>query len=249
MDRSRADYTPISVVSPLDGAVMTAWNLAPAKLPLTQRMDTNATSDRKQIFNSFEFNFQARVPGGVTIFGGTAHQRAQTVTCDQPDDPNLLLFCDQRNYDLPIQTDFKLNVAYPTPLWGIQVSGVLQSYQGKPAQTDWLITRTTRYAADCLGPCTPGALVIPNLTETSLTLPLLSRGTQFLDRHNQMDMRLGKRMQFGRTRVNAQVDIFNVLNANPVEIVRSFNYGTSGYMLPAQVLQARLVKVSGTLEF
>lgn len=249
VDRSRADYSPVTVVSPLDGEVITSWNLAPAKLPLAQRMDTNATSDRKQIYNGIELGFNARVPGGLTVFGGTAHQRTQTVTCDQPDDPNLLRFCDQRNYDLPLQTDFKLNVSYPTPFWGLQLSGVFQSYQGKPAQTDWLVTRTTRYAADCIGPCTPGALVIPALTEASLTIPLVPRGTQFLDRHNQMDLRVGKRFGVGRARINAQVDIFNVLNANPVEIVRSFNYGTSGYMLPAQVLQARLVKVSGSLTF
>ncbi len=45
-NRSTADYTPFTVVSPLDGEVITAYNLAPAKLSLTQRTDTNASSDR-----------------------------------------------------------------------------------------------------------------------------------------------------------------------------------------------------------
>ena len=42
-NRTQADYTPFTVVSPLNGEVITAYNLAPAKLPLTQRTDTNAS--------------------------------------------------------------------------------------------------------------------------------------------------------------------------------------------------------------
>ena len=235
--------------SAIAGVVITAYNLSPAKLSLTQRIDTNASSDREQIFNGFELAMNARLQNGITIFGGTSHQRTVMVTCDQPDDPNLLRFCDQRKSGIPFQTDVKLNVSYPTPIWGLQLSGVFQSYQGRPADTNWLVSRTTRYAANCKGPCTPGALVIPNLTEASITIPLTPPGTEFLDRHNQLDVRVGKLFQLDRVRVNAQVDIFNVLNANPVEIVRSFNFGTAGYMLPAQVLQARLVKVSALFEF
>jgi hypothetical protein len=87
------------------------------------------------------------------------------------------------------------------------------------------------------------------MTEASLTIPLTPAGTEFLDRHTQLDMRIGKRFQVDRLRVHTQVDIFNLLNANPVEIVRSFNYGTAGYGLPAQILQARLVKVSAQFDF
>lgn len=249
VDRSRADYTAVNVVSPLDGEVITAYNLALSKLNLTQRIDTNASPDRQQIFNGFELAMNARLRGGVTIFGGTSHQRTLLVTCDQPDDPNLLRFCDQRSSGVPYQTDFKLNVSYPVPIWGLQLSGVFQSYQGKPAETTWLVSRTTRYAAGCAGPCTPGALVIPNLTEASVTIPLTPASTQFLDRHTQLDIRVGRRFELNRLRLHAQVDIFNALNANPVEIVRSFNYGTAGYGLPAQVLQARILKLSAQFEF
>ena len=249
VDRSQADYSPVQVVSPLNGEVITAYNLALAKRTLTQTFDTNATSDRKQIFNGFEFAMNARARGGITVFGGLSFQRTQTVTCDQPDDPNLLRFCDQRENGLPLGTDAKLNISYPVPFWGLQVSGVFQSYQGQPAQTNWLITPTTRYAADCVGPCTPGALVIPFLTESSLTIPLTPAGTEFLDRHYQLDMRVGKRFRVNRVNASAQVDIFNVLNANAVLGVRNFNYGVDGYRLPSEVLQARLVKVSASFTF
>jgi hypothetical protein len=176
-------------------------------------------------------------------------QDTATVTCDQPDDPNLLRFCDQRETGRPVQKDFKLNVSYPTPFWGLYVSGVYQNYQGAEAQNNWLISRTTRYANDCVGACTPGALVIPGLTEASLTIPLKPVGTEFLDRLNQLDLRVGKRFRVDRFNVSTQVDIFNVMNGNAVLGVRSYNYGVAGYLVPSEVLQARLVKVSATLTF
>src|SRR6185295_18829001 len=106
---------------------------------------------------------------------------------------------------LPIQHDFKLNISYPTPLWGLYVSGVYQNYQGAEAQTNWLISRTTRYAADCVSPCTPGGLVIPAMTEASLTIPLKPAGIEFLDRLNQLDIRVGKRFRVHRMNISTQV--------------------------------------------
>ena len=64
--------------------------------------------------------------------------------------------------------------------------------------------------------------MFPNLTEASLTVPLTPLGTEFLDRHKQLDIRIGRRFLLDRLRIHGQVNIFNVLNANPVEI-----YGTS----------------------
>jgi hypothetical protein len=91
--------------------------------------------------------------------------------------------------------------------------------------------------------------VIPGMTENSLTIPLTPAGTEFLDRHNQLDMRIGKRFVLNSVRMSAQVDIFNVTNANSVQGVRNFNYGVAGYRRPSEVLQARLVKVSASLVF
>ena len=126
---------------------------------------------------------------------------------------------------------------------------MFQSYRGQPAETNWLITRTTRYAADCAAPCTPNGLVIPGLTEAQLVVPLQSPGTRFLERMNQVDLRIGKRFDIRQLRFSTQVDVFNLLNANTVEAVRSFNYGVAGFDTPSQILQARLVKVSASFTF
>ena len=46
---------------------------------------------------------------------------------------------------------------------------------------------------------------------------------------NQVDLRIGKRFDIRQLRFSTQVDVFNLLNANTVEAVRSFNYGVAGF--------------------
>lgn len=158
----------------------------------------------------------ARVPGGATIFGGFVAERTLRVVCDEPDDPNMLRFCDDRNNDIPSRGTLKLSGTYPGP-WGIQVSAALQSLAGRPlggfttagnrisgpgygdtgspVGTQWVLTRTTRYPANWPAPCPANALVIPNLTESSLTVPLRVPGTEFLPRLTQLDLSIGKWFQ------------------------------------------------------
>ncbi len=45
-----------------------------------QNVDTN-DSNVKQSYNAFEFNFQARLPHGARLFGGTATDRTIANTC------------------------------------------------------------------------------------------------------------------------------------------------------------------------
>ena len=136
--------------------------------------------------------------------------------CDEPSNPNNLLYCDQRQSGIPFITSFKLAGSYPLP-WGFQVSAALQAMAGQPQgtaalgatpqnsatsttpsgiSTRWLITPTTTYAANCLGPCTPGALVDPGMTLASMSIPLVSPGTEFFDRLNQLDVTVSKVFRF-----------------------------------------------------
>src|SRR5206468_6509496 len=66
--QSPADYTPQTVVSPLDGSVITIYNVSTAKVRSVQNLDT-VNSDRKQWYNGFEFVLNARLPRGATLFG------------------------------------------------------------------------------------------------------------------------------------------------------------------------------------
>jgi hypothetical protein len=136
---------------------------------------------------------------------------------------------------------------------GLNVAGVLQSYA--PAllpgggAANWLISPATRYAANCLGPCTPNALVIPNMTASTLTLPLTSGNTQHLDRQNQLDLSVSKAFHMGKKRIQARFDVFNSLNLAPVLTVRSANFGTAAYRQPSGILDGRTFRAGIQMQF
>lgn len=265
-----ADFTPQDIVSPLDGSVIRISNVSLAKRNQVNLVDRTASSDRRFWYNGFETNFSARLAGGATVFGGTMTERTLAVVCDEPSNPFFLLYCDQRDSGIPWRTQLKVSGTYPLPWWGIRLSGALQSLPGllvgnnalytlagpasgpgnvttaapNGAGTVWLITPTTRYAANCKGPCTPGALVNPGQTVASLSVPLVAPGTEFLDRINQLDVSGAKSFKVNRFEIQPKVDVFNLLNRSSIIDVRSQNFGTSSYLQPSATLQGRIVQIS-----
>src|SRR5262249_21434064 len=269
--QSFSDYTRVDVVSPLDGSVIPMYNVSPAALTRVRNVVTTDDS-QKEWYNGYEVSFNARLPRGASLFGGTTSERMLWTLCNEESNPNNLLFCDATQSGIPFRTQFKLSGSYPLP-YGIQVSGSFQSIPGyllgtnipsptalpsvtTPAGvgTGRAISRTTRYAADCIGPCTPGALVIPNMTAATLNVPLLAPGTEYAERVNQLDLSLAKWFQIGRARVQGQIDIFNALNRSDVLSVRSLNFPTAStpspsYMQPSSVLQGRILRLAMQLKW
>jgi Carboxypeptidase regulatory-like domain len=233
-DRSAADYTPVTVFSPLDGSVFQVYNLDPTKVALTNRVDRIADdSTRYNYYRGFEFSFRSRLPGRGSFFGGTSTGRTISVTCDQPDNPNLLRFCDQTQSGVtpPNVTSLKLSGSYPLPQH-VQFGISYVHQPGAALNTTWLITRTTRYAANCKGPCTPNGLVMPTLSEASLTVPLIPNGTETLPALNNLDMRFGRTFKVGRYSLEGMFEVFNLLNTSTTLAVRSTNFGTATFHVP-----------------
>jgi hypothetical protein len=142
-------------------------------------------------------------------------------------------------------TNLTATCAIPSPT-------ALPSLGTPPGQgTVWLVSRTTRYPADCKGPCTPGALVIPNMTAANLNIPLVAPGTEYAERVNQLDLSLAKWFQLGRVRLQGQLDMFNALNRGDVLSVRStgLNFLTPSYMQPQSVLQGRIIRIATQLKW
>ena len=270
--RTQADYTPVSVFNPITGQPFTIYNLNAAAVPRVDNFDTNAGSGRSQVYNAVDVNINARLPGGGTVFGGFVTERTLRAICDEPDDPNMLLYCDDADNDIPYRPQLKLSGTYPLR-WGIQVSAALQSLAGRPIGgftaatvvnkisgpgygdtgspigTQWLLSRTTRYPANCPAPCPAGALVIPTLTSASLTVPLVAPGTEFLPRLNQLDLSVAKWFQIGRTRIQGQMDMFNALNANTELSYRSVNATTATYLVPSSIVQGRQIRLGMQLKW
>ena len=142
-------------------------------LAAVQNVDST-DSAIKQTYDAFEFNFNARLPHGARIFGGSATDRFEAFTCPlAATNPNFLVtmggvnYCDQANSSIPWRTQFKLVGTVPLPWYGLMVSG---SYQALPGYllgtqaltqggagapnftspsgigTAWTVTAATKYA-------------------------------------------------------------------------------------------------------
>ncbi len=262
--RNFDSYTRVDVVSPIDGAIIPAYNVKPEFLSAVQNVD-NSDSDISRVYNGFELGFNARLPRGARVFGGFNLERTLSNTCSVGTDPNFTVFCDQAENGLPWLRQFKLAGTYPLPWWGVTVSASLQSLNGYVVGTEaipygvftfgtgfdtprgqgtfWNITRTTTYAANCAAPCRPGQLVIPGLTTATLNVPLRAPQTEFMPRINQLDLSMSKSFTVRGIRIAPKVDVFNALNSDRWSSITTAQYGAATYLQPATILQGRLFRV------
>jgi len=157
---------------------------------------------------------------------------------------------------VPWLTNIKLAGSVPLP-FGISVGASFQSYRyilsgtggtatptTVPGGTSWLITPSTRYAANCLGPCAPGALVDPGLTVAQFNVPLVPPGTETSDRIKQLDFNVGKWFNVGKgARIQPELTLFNALNNLAAYNFRSLSFGTSSYSQPSTILPPRILRL------
>jgi len=260
-----SDYTIINVVSPLDGTLLPVYNLNPALRGNVDRTDYNSTDSdlRRRTYNGLQLGFNARV-AGAQFFGGWTMDRIIDVRCDaiesnqaryggtaaiaasnqpQPD----FLWCDQSKLDMPMLHEIKVAGSYSLPWWGLQANMAFQSYNGAPLFTRWNLSATTRYAADCKGPCTPGALVVPNLTLASYVIDLVAPGKAYYPRQNQVDVGFRKLIRFSRYQISAQADFFNISNSSYVKN-QNITWGSS-LGQPLDVLQPRTMRLAAQFKF
>ncbi len=95
--------------------------------------------------------------------------------------------------------------SYTVPKIDVLLATTFRSEQGQQLAA----TYTAGVADTTLGRPFAGA-------SQTITVNLIEPGTLYGDRANQLDMRVAKNLRFGRTRTNVGVDVFNILNSNPV---------------------------------
>jgi hypothetical protein len=244
-----ADYTIINIPNPMNPSEMLPiYNLNVTKRGLVETIDKNSTENRRW-YNGFDVGFTARARG-ASLYGGVTAGRQTTVNCEV-DDPNSLRFCDQRDLNLPYLYQLKLAGTYPLP-YGFHLSGSWQGLPGVP-------TGTNRQDADYSAALNrvPDASLnvdynvtrtqIPTLTVTSITVPLITPGTKFLERRNQIDVRLSKKVMVRQLELQGQFDIFNMLNSSTI-LSQTETFG-SALGRPTAILQGRLFALGMQLGF
>jgi hypothetical protein len=266
--RTAASYDQFSVVSPLDGKEIAVWLPKPGVAAQVANVDSTSP-DMKRKYNGLDFSFNARMRGGIRAFGGySIEQTINDVCVSALSDPNRSLYCDQSKSGLPWQKQIKATIVYPLPWYGISVSGAYQGLNGyltgSAAQayggftagtgfdnprglgTFWQIAPTTRYAANCTGPCTPNAVVLPAMAASGLatiSVPLVAPETEYTPRINQFDVSFSKTVELGAVRLMPKLDIFNAMNSDDYTSVATAQYGAATYMRPSVILQGRIVRV------
>jgi carboxypeptidase family protein len=249
---SPSDYTVVNIANPCglpnprsgcvgvaSGAAIPIYNLNLDKRGLVQEVDKNSDVNRKW-YNGVDFGLTARVKG-ANIFGGTSIGRQLTRYCEV-EDPNSLRFCDQTKLDIPYLAQFKLAGSYPLP-YGVQISGSWQGYPGVPTGTARQDGDYNEASNRVVDPSlninyNVDRTIVPNLTVTSVTVPLIEPGTKYLERWNQIDLRFAKRFDIKRVRLSGQFDVFNLLNSSSI-LATVETYG-SALDRPSEILQGRL---------
>src|SRR5262249_7861110 len=112
------------------------------------------------------------------------------------------------------QTQLKFSGAYPLPWWGLQAAATYQNLPGLPIQASYVATnaQVAPSLGRNLGACGTSATCTATVTIAHLIAP----NTQFEDRLNQLDIRLSKKIQFGRARLTGMFDLYNFLNASTI---------------------------------
>lgn len=251
-----ADYSPFCVTAPADSrlpggggySVCGLYDVSLAKFGQSSSVVklSNGFGDQREIFNGVDISLNARLPRGVVVSGGTSTGRVLTDSCEiRAALPESALLNPNCNVAPPFQTQVKLFGIYPLPWWGLQTSATFQSLPGPQITASY--TATNAQIAPTLGRNLASCQTAVTCTGTA-AVPLVVPGTLFGDRLNQVDFRLSKTFALpGSRRVQALVDLYNMLNASPVLALNN-TFGPQ-WQRPTQILQGRLLKFGVQLDF
>jgi len=233
-----ADYDPFCITAPVDSRLPGGGGYQVCGLADIQRekfgqvtsQTVRAETYGKQTenYDGFDLTTNARLPNGALISGGMNFGRTETSRCFTVDSPQEQLNCDVRP---KFQPTSKIFGVYPLPVWGLQVSAVLQVIPG-PEITANYVARNAEVVPSLLRNLASGA-------GGSVAVPLIPPGTLYADRSTQLDVRFTKRFNIAGARVEGTIDVFNILNGSGVQ-THNNNFG-SGWLRPSLIQLPRYV--------
>ena len=227
---------------------MFARSIAASQRP-TRNLDTYDPARRRQ-YEAFIANVTWRIPGGGQVFGGFTMERERQKACTAPDDPNYVSvsntiadpqwagqrFCDDFAVDIPFKNQFKLSGTRMIG-WGLELSMAFQTNQSPTSTRRMTVTRgVTRYPTDCPSPCPAGSIIMPTgvFGQNSIVMYLEPERATFVERINQLDIKLARRFEVGRVTLLPVLEVFNVNNSDAIISYQTTNALSATYLAPEQ---------------
>ncbi len=247
-----SEYTPFSVAAPSDprlpdggGYVIPGvYNITPGGAAAgTENVQKAATDfgSYSRYWDGFDFTAQARLRNGLTIQGGTSTGRLVEDNCESraavPEGRNGGLTNPWCHTSEPLLTTYKALATYLIPKADVQVAGTFSSRPGAS------LLANVVYSSSAV----QGSLGRPLTGVPNVTVNVIEPNTVFGDRIDQLDLRIGKLLRFGRTRTAINLDVVNALNSND-NLAYSATFSPS-WPAPTQVLTARLFRISAQVDF
>jgi hypothetical protein len=267
-----SDYTPVKINVPSDsrlpnggGNQLTVMSLSPT-VAASRYFVTLSNNYGKQTehFDGVNVTVNARLQNGLLIQGGLGTGRQITNDCDVVDklpemlhtffgDPTQAFFfparprefCEQNN---GFRTSLQGLAAYTLPKVDVQISGTWQNLPGA------LVQANANFTALPPG-IIPGAISGAYPFIPFKAVQIVEPGSLFVERLNQIDLRLSKILRYARTRTAINFDFFNVTNSNSITGA-NFAYsstipgpGRPGWLSPTTILTPRLFKISAQVDF
>jgi hypothetical protein len=184
----------------------------------------------------------------LVLQGGMSTGRTSTDNCDvvtqvgPPPGQNQRLsnFNPSKLYchvDTAFLTQVKMSGTFTVPRIDVLVSASLQSIPGPQIAANY-VAGLPEVQPSLGRPLAGGA--------RNVTVNLIEPGTMYGERLNQVDLRLGKILPFGRTRATVSVDVYNLFNS---DAIRAENSSFASWRQPTEIVQARFAKIGVHLGF
>lgn len=262
-----ADFSPFSVTAPIDPrlpggggyVVGPFYDLDPAAVnrpPVNVVMPASDYGNMTERWHGVDLTVNARPRGGVLVQGGLSTGQRTNDNCEVLEAvPEALAittffyFFASGPLDVPYchreaawSTQVKFVASYTIPRIDVQVSGALQSVPAPPIRANYAVSNAV--VRQSLGRDLSAG-------RSTVVIDLIEPGSINGERMNQLDLRFGKLLRIGRTRVVASVDVYNALNDNAVLTENAFyrDSSASGWRIPTSTLTARFVKFTGQFSF
>jgi hypothetical protein len=272
-----SDWNTFSITAPSDSrlpggggqTISGLYDIAPALFGAVnyEVQPSSRYGGQTHYWNGFDVTVSARPRNGLTVQGGTSTGQTVMDFCDVATKLPDSLFPPQtvtigvsipgptglgvaQSGSMPLQychlasgflTQLRGLASYLVPKVGVEVSATIQSKPGVQLAANYNVPASV--VAQSLGRAPSGGVA-------NVTVNLVEPGTLYGDRINEIDLRVGKILTFGRTRTKLQVDFYNLMNAAPVLAYNQTYSPTSNtWLTPTSVLAGRVAKIGATFDF